>query len=159
MRRLSGWAAAAAVVLLGLAAAVFWLERPPVGVVEPAWDRDACGYCRMHVSEPAFAAEIQTADGEIVFFDDPGCLFLWQEENHAAARATFFHHYREDRWLSSPRVGFAPTAPTPMAWGLGAVDADAPGAIGLDEARRRTAALAAAKRTAGAAADRADAPR
>ena len=63
-----GLALAGGAVALG----VRWLERPPAGPVEPAWDSDHCAHCHMAVSDPHFAAQIQTADGRVLFFDDPG---------------------------------------------------------------------------------------
>jgi hypothetical protein len=50
---------------------------------------------------------------------------------------------REDRWLDAASVAFEPASDSPMGFGLGAVDAGAPGALSLDEARRRVAERAA----------------
>jgi hypothetical protein len=126
-------AAAAAVAVLLV---VRYLERPPAGPLEPAWDRQTCAHCRMHLSERPFAAQAHTAAGEVLFFDDPGCLFAWEEAGGAAA-AIWFHHLREERWLAGADSGFVAAAPTPMGWGLGAVDREETGAIPVDEARRR----------------------
>ncbi len=127
---------------LAVAAVIGRLERAPRGPVEPAWDRQACAHCRMHLSEHGFAAQLQSAEGEVFFFDDPGCLFLWQAEGGAGAAAIYFHHLREERWLAAAEAGFVRVAPTPMGWGFGAVERGAPGAIAPDESRR--AVLAAA---------------
>lgn len=138
--RIAGIAAGLA-ALLAVAAAVVLLERAPSGPVEPAWDRQACAHCRMHLSERGFAAQLQTAEGEILHFDDPGCLFLWRAESGAAAAAIYFHHLREERWLAEAEAGFVRVAPTPMGWGFGAVERDAAGAV--------TAAIASAEILAG----------
>lgn len=106
----------------------------PTGVVPIAWDKEACAHCRMHVGEQGFAAQLQLTDGRVLNFDDPGCLFSWLEANPATVHATWLHHHTEDRWLSRADVGFVPVAPTPMGFGLAAVAASAPGAIGWDAA-------------------------
>jgi copper chaperone NosL len=105
-----------------------------------AWDLEACAHCRMLISDPRFAAQLETADGEIRSFDDPGCLLAELEERAPQLRALWFHHLREERWLDATQVGFEPAEPTPMGFGLGAVDAAAPGALSLSDARARIAA-------------------
>lgn len=119
LKALAGVALAAAVVGGGL----WWLERPPAGPVEPAWDREHCAHCHMAVSDPRFAAQIQTAGGEILFFDDPGCLLRYEKEHHPRERAVYFHHSGADRWLTRQQAGFVKAEHTPMDWGLAAVDA------------------------------------
>jgi hypothetical protein len=88
----------------------------------------------MLISDPAFAAQIVTADAEVLDFDDPGCLLLHLEEHHLPPRAIWFHHAREDRWLRGDGVAFVPVGQTPMGYGLGAVEAGTLGAISLAEA-------------------------
>lgn len=136
-------AAAAAVALIGgIAAAILLFERLPDGPVDVAWDRAACAHCRMHVGEPAFAAQLQLKDGQVLNFDDPGCLFRHLRGVDASQiHAVWFHHHREDRWISRERVAFVEASPTPMGYGLGAVDASTPGAVPPDEAARRAAAM------------------
>ena len=65
------WGVVGLLVLLAAGAAVVVLQRSPTGPVEPAWDRQACAHCRMHLSEPPFAAQLRTAEGEVLYFDDP----------------------------------------------------------------------------------------
>jgi copper chaperone NosL len=106
--------------------------------LEPiAWDRTPCAHCHMLISDPAFAAQISTADGEVLDFDDPGCLLLHLEDHHLRPRAIWFHDVREDRWLRGNRVAFVTAGPTPMGYGLGAVEAGTPGSISLAEATTR----------------------
>jgi len=120
-----------------LAAALVLLNRPPSGPLEPVWDKEACAYCRMHLGEREFAAEARTADGETLFFDDPGCLLLWSAAADPAPVAIWFHHSTEPRWLAGDATGFVPADATPMNWGLAAVDAGTPGALSLAAARDR----------------------
>jgi hypothetical protein len=94
----------------------------------------------MHVGEPAFAAQLQLRDGQVLDFDDPGCLFAWWEvhmahgpvgaalDDAADVHAVYFHHARADRWLSLGEVGFVAAQATPMGFGFAAVAADEDGA-------------------------------
>jgi hypothetical protein len=94
----------------------------------------------MLISDPAFAAQLHTEDGLVVSFDDPGCLLSYQGAREPRVRALWFHHVREDRWLPGSAVGFERAERTPMDFGLGAVDAGAPGALSLEQARAEVAA-------------------
>lgn len=121
-----------AVILLVIAGVVFFVVRSsnalPDGPVEIVWDKAACAACGMHVGEPGFAAQYTTKDGKTYAFDDPGCLFLFAEQQRPDLHAVWFHHHRESRWLSQERVAFARVEVTPMGFGIAAVD---PGAAEL----------------------------
>jgi hypothetical protein len=119
------------VVVLGRA------QRLPEGPVDVVWDRDVCAHCSMHVGDPGFAAQLQTTDGAVLNFDDPGCLFLYQQERAPDVHALYFHHAEEDSWLGADEVGFRPVEESPMGYGLAAVRDEAPGAISLEAARER----------------------
>lgn len=144
-RRRIGHLVAALAVAAGVAGGVAVLVArsgtPPEGPVEVAWDRHACARCGMLVSEPSFAAQLHTADGAVHYFDDPGCLLLWRAAHDPEVHATWFHHVDEERWLSGAAVGFVEASPTPMGYGLGAVEAGRSGALSpaeaLERARRR----------------------
>jgi copper chaperone NosL len=135
----------AAAAVLGGAALAFLLWRaaaPPSGPVEPAWDRVACARCHMLVGEPAFAAQLHTPAGEVLFFDDPGCLLLHRDAPGTAAGAAWFHDSRGDGWLAEADARFVPAERTPMGHGFAAVAAreaadglDADAALGALRAR------------------------
>jgi copper chaperone NosL len=108
--------------------------RPSAGPQPIAYDREACAHCRMLISEPAFAAQLQTPDGEVASFDDPGCL-LAALPAYPEASSLWFHHHDEERWLDRDSVGFLRVARSPMGYGLAAVAADAPDALSIDAAR------------------------
>jgi len=91
----------------------------------------------MLISEPRFAAQLETRGGEIQSFDDPGCLLSALATRSGSVRALWFHHVREDRWLDAAHVAFEEAERTPMGYGFGAVAAGTPGALSLDEARAR----------------------
>ena len=112
----------------------------PDGPCQIVWDRQPCAFCCMHVGEPGFAAQVQTTAGRTLAFDDPGCLFVHAQQEGVSAHATYIRHFREDRWIRSDAVAFVDVHPTPMGYGIGAVDAGTKGSFSLREARRRSLA-------------------
>lgn len=113
------------VIALAALGAFVWrvvrAQAVPTGVVPIVWDKEACGYCRMHIGEPSAAAQLQREDGTVVNFDDPGCLMSWLDGTAERPRAIYFHHIHEDAWLQVPAVRFVRVERTPMGFGLGAV--------------------------------------
>ena len=105
-----------------------------------AFDREACAHCRMLISEARFAAQLETQDGEVLSFDDPGCLMALLAARSPQLKALWFHHHREDRWLAGEEAAFVTGERTPMGYGLAAVAAGTPGALTLAQARARVAA-------------------
>ena len=141
----------AATLLLALAAALtawalFRSSKPPTGPVSVAWDRESCARCRMLIGEPRFAAQLQTRDGRILNFDDPGCLLIYTAEQTDEAHAIYFHHLLEERWIDAADVVFVGAEPTPMGYGLGAVDGDAAASVPLTRARERVLEQESARR-------------
>jgi copper chaperone NosL len=117
---------------------------PADGPQPIVYDREPCSHCRMLISEARFAAQLETSEGEVQSFDDPGCLLAALAERKPELGTLWFHHVREDRWLAGDQVAFEETGHSPMGYGLGAVAAGTPGALSLDEARARVAARGAA---------------
>ncbi len=116
----------------------------PAGPVPIAWDDQACDECHMSVSDPRHAAQLQTADGRVLDFDDPGCLMRFVDKHHPRVHAIWFHALRADRWLRAADVGFVEARHTPMGYGLGAVARSTPGALSLADAEARVARMARA---------------
>lgn len=140
-------AALLATVLAAVATAVGFAVRTtalPTGPAELVWDKTACAHCSMHVGEPEFAAQLQTQDGRTLAFDDPGCLFLLLDAERPPVHAIWFRHCREARWLPAAAVAFVELTPTPMGFGLGAVDAGTPGSLAFAVAAARCRRPAAA---------------
>jgi len=118
-----GAALCALVALAGLA--LSWLTQPAVGPAPVAWDREACGFCRMHIGDPHFAAQLRQEVGEPVNFDDPGCLFLYLDQEQPKVVELYFRHESQDRWLDRQEVVFRlDVAQTPMGFGLAATTSD-----------------------------------
>jgi copper chaperone NosL len=91
----------------------------------------------MLIGEPAFAAEIVTTSGDVIVFDDPGCLVRYLDEHKPEVHRIWFHDSTRDGWLAADQVGFVAGASTPMNYGMRAVPATTPGAIALDHVRER----------------------
>ena len=121
----------------GLLFTLRWLQRLPSGPVDIVWDKEACAHCHMHVGEPRFAAQLQTQQGDVLNFDDPGCLLQYQQKYKRDVHAIYFRHLHEDRWLKESEVGFVSVDPTPMGYNLGAVPKGTPAALSMGEATQR----------------------
>lgn len=121
MKKVVAGVSLAVLAVLGIALSLSWLERAPSGPLEPVWDFERCAHCGMHLAERAYAAQLHTDSGEVVFFDDPGCLLLWQAETGSAGTA-YFHHAEDERWIAESDAVFVSAAQTPMGWGLAVID-------------------------------------
>ena len=141
---LPGIALAIVVAVIGYVA--FASNALPDRPTDLVWDRTACDACQMHVGEPGFAAQVQLRDGRTLAYDDPGCLLDAWQATTAGAHAVWFHHLHEARWLRSDQVAFVRVEPTPMGFGLGAVDPGTPGSMTLEAARALIATAAGGHR-------------
>lgn len=128
-----------AVVLLCVALALLirHTQALPRGPLPIVWDREACAECRMHVGEPRFAGQLQTRDGQVLDFDDPGCLLRYLATRKPNVHAVYFHHLTQEQWLPLSEVAFTDVEGTPMGYGLGVVSAGTPGAISMQAALAR----------------------
>lgn len=95
--------------------------KPPEGPVPIVWDREVCAFCKMHIGDPRFAAQLQTTDGRVLNFDDPGCLFEYMQKHPAPVYALYFRDYDGSGWLSVDEAGFLPVDDSPMGYGIRAV--------------------------------------
>jgi copper chaperone NosL len=125
--------------VLVLVAVVVRAQRLPEGPQPVAWDAEACTHCHMLIGEPGFAAQLQTDDGRVLDFDDPGCLLRYLADDKPHVHALWFHHGHEDRWIPGAEVAFRRVATSPMGWGLAAVDRREPHDLDRAAAERRVA--------------------
>jgi hypothetical protein len=107
----------------------------PEGAVPVVWDGEVCGHCKMHVGDPRFAAQLQTTSGDVLNFDDPGCLFDYLQSHEVSAHAIYFRNYDEDGWLTESEVAFLPVEDSPMGYGIRAVSKGTPEAQDIDWAK------------------------
>jgi hypothetical protein len=109
----------------------------PEGAVSVVWDSEVCAHCKMHVGDPRFAAQLQTTTGDVLNFDDPGCLFDYLDSHDVSVHALYFRDHEGDGWLSESDVGFLPVEDSPMGYGIRAVPKDTSGARDIDWAQRQ----------------------
>jgi len=100
----------------------------PEGAVPVVWDGEVCGHCKMHVGDPRFAAQLQTSEGDVLNFDDPGCLFDYLGSHELSVHAIYFRNHLEDGWLPESEAGFLPAQESPMGYGIRAVPKGTPDA-------------------------------
>ncbi|HEY6033761.1 MAG TPA: hypothetical protein VIV58_05860 [Kofleriaceae bacterium] len=114
------------------------------GPVPIAYDKEACAHCHMLIGDPRYAAQLVDDGGDVLDFDDPGCLLRYLVTAHPRVRAIWFRDARADRWLSAEDARFVADPATPMGWGLAAVD---PGTAGAQTLEQATAKIARADRS------------
>jgi copper chaperone NosL len=118
---LRGALGGAAVLGALVAAVVFlWPSGPRTGPEPIAWGRDTCAHCRMHLSQPGYAAEMRDRSGTLHKYDDVGCLVA----AIVAARAEVPEAWVEDHEgggfvpLLSAHLVRAAEVSTPMGHGV-----------------------------------------
>ncbi len=119
-----------------LAFVVIRLQQPPEGVRPIIFDRESCAECGMSISDPRFVAQLQTTDGEVYDFDDPGCLLAFVQEHHPRVHAMYFHAFDASVWLTANAVGFVRGKESPMGYDLAAVRRGTDSAMSLAEAEQ-----------------------
>ncbi len=137
-------AIAADVVVMAVAAAlIIQAQRPPKSVRPILWDREVCRQCGMTISDPRFACQLQTSDGDVYDFDDPGCLLTFIHRHRPHVHAIYFHALVGSAWLRYPNVAFVRGQQTPMGYGLGAQASGTPGALDFTSAQNYIATRSA----------------
>ncbi|MEQ1564559.1 MAG: hypothetical protein ABMA64_02890 [Myxococcota bacterium] len=111
----------------------------PTAPAPVTYDHEACDACAMLISEPRFAAQLVTREGDRRFFDDPACLFGYVVEHHPTLSNVWFRDSTsaEEEWLPWSAVGFVPATGAPMAGGFAAVPAGTADAVSFGEASNR----------------------
>ena len=139
-RNVTWWMVGIGLTVAAIAAVVALIrmgQTLPDEVQPITWHKHPCAHCQMLISEPAHAAQLITTDGSVYSFDDPGCALQLLSERRPQVHRMWFHHVSTERWLTADQVAFTVGGTTPMGFGLRAVDAGTPGAIGLAEAQSR----------------------
>jgi copper chaperone NosL len=94
----------------------------PLDQPEPmVFDHVACDHCGMLVSDPRFAAQLVTREGDRYQFDDPACVFQHIVDHGGSLGHVWFHDSAGEGWLDHRQVGFVPASGAPMDGGLAAV--------------------------------------
>lgn len=84
--------------------------------VDPVWGKQACASCGMVVSDRRTAAQIVTATGDRVFFDDAGCMVVWASK-HGGAEHAWVRNADDQSWVDPQTVRWVSGAATPMDFG------------------------------------------
>jgi copper chaperone NosL len=103
------------------------------GPVEPVWGKQPCAHCAMILSDRRFGAQLVTAAGERLYFDDAGCMALAIEERGLGTAKAWVRDAAAAKWVDARTARFAAGAPTPMDFGF---EAHAGGASTWDDVRR-----------------------
>lgn len=127
------------VALVAAGVAFMRFNQPTLsdGPVPIVWDSEVCAHCKMHIGDPRFAAQLHTSEGDVMSFDDPGCLFDYLDRNEAPIHALYFRNHDADGWLTDAEVGFLPVDDSPMGYGIRAVPKDTTGARDLAWAKEQ----------------------
>ena len=127
------------IALVAIAVAFVRFNRPalPQGPVAVVWDGEVCGHCKMHVGDPRFAAQLQTTDGDVLNFDDPGCLLDYLDANEVSVHALYFRNHEADGWLAETEAAFLSVEDSPMGYGIRAVPKSTEGAQDIEWAKAR----------------------
>lgn len=108
--------------------------------VDPVWGKEPCAHCRMLVQDRQHAAQAVEA-GDRFYFDDIGCLVLWQR-GHAPSRA-WVRDGVTPGWLDAATARYRDGATTPMDFGFeGRSDG---GPLGFGDVRERVLAREAGR--------------
>ena len=116
-RTVAGGAAALGMIV---AAVVLWPSGAATGPEPIAWGRDTCARCRMHLSQPGYAAEMRDREGTLHKFDDVGCLVGAIVAAHAEVPEAWVEDHDGGGFvpLLSARLVRAEGAQTPMGHGV-----------------------------------------
>jgi hypothetical protein len=107
------------ILTLALAIALAGCQRDAGPLPTPDYGSAACATCQATITAPRFAAQLQRADGTVLSFDDPACLFVALRSEAAAPRHIRFHDAGADGWIDADAAWFArvPGQATPHAGG------------------------------------------
>ncbi len=107
------------ILTLALTLALAACQRGAEPLPPPDYGAAACATCQATISAARFAAQLQRADGTVLSFDDPACLFVALRSEAAAPRQVRFHDAGADGWIDGDAAWFArvPGQATPHADG------------------------------------------
>lgn len=86
--------------------------------IEPG---DSCTFCKMAISEKRYAAQILDADGQIILFDEIGCMVSYLKSKPQQEIAVMYvTDYDSRRWIAADHAFFVHSSKykTPMSGGI-----------------------------------------
>lgn len=84
-----------------------------------------CPQCNMFLVEKEHTAQAITAENKTHFFDDPGCLVLWIEDNHKQDDkeiVKWVFALDSKKWINALDAFYSINEKTPMNYGFGAYE-------------------------------------
>jgi copper chaperone NosL len=114
--------------------ALLGCEPAAKDAAEPVWGKQPCEHCAMLLSERDHGAQLVTADGERLYFDDLGCMIAWTREHPGVSQRQWVRTADTQEWIAPQNAGFEPTERTPMGFGVIAVSK--PGSLTWSDANR-----------------------
>lgn len=82
--------------LLGL---TFIFACAPSGPEPIAFNKDACDYCKMQISEPPFAAQLITQKGRVYKFDDVKCMIAYSKSEQQGVKTYYLADFEGEHQL------------------------------------------------------------
>lgn len=88
------------------------------GPVDPVWGKQTCAHCMMLLSDPRPSAQVQLDDGNLLYFDDIGCMVEWLAEGSRGLRGRWVRSVDGRGWNLAELTRFSEGNATPMDYGL-----------------------------------------
>lgn len=95
-----------------------------------------CPQCNMFLVEKEHTAQAITIDNKTHFFDDPGCMVLWIEENYKTSEkeiVKWVYALDTKKWIDAQKAFYSINDKTPMNYGFGAYEKTIDNAIDYSE--------------------------
>ncbi|MEA3433575.1 MAG: hypothetical protein U9R13_03260 [Campylobacterota bacterium] len=92
-----------------------------------------CSECSMDVEELDYAAQLITKDGDTYFYDDIGCVVLWLENHSPDTQIILTKTLDTHQWIDAKKAWYSRIAPSPMGYGLAAVEKHKEGLVSYEE--------------------------
>ena len=93
-------------------------QGAPVAINENV---DKCTTCNMQVVDSPLATEVLLKNGQVLKFDDIGCMYEWQMANPTAQmNVAYVRDFHTKEWIKREEAFYAhiPTIQTPMAYNV-----------------------------------------
>lgn len=95
-------------------------------------------YCKMLITTERNSVQVVSPDGNTWFFDDPGCMILWiQDQSFKDDAKIWVHTIDTNRWVDAKKAWYGVTDRTEMHYGFGAREKKVDGAIDFKEMELR----------------------
>ena len=92
-----------------------------------------CSECSMDVEVLEYAAQLIAKNGNTYFFDDIGCVVLWLENHSPDTQIILTQTLDTHLWIDATKAWYSRIAPSPMGYGLAAVENKKEGLVTYEE--------------------------